>query len=297
MRREFGTLPSSDKLLVEESRVSLPPPEPLLRLLTRPLLRLLTRPRLRRPMNFLLNVALRSKGYNNYRSIVESGESWFVRRLATVSHGVCIDVGANLGEYSEELLLVGFDQVFAYEPHPAHGSSLGELSAAFPGRLHVIEKAVGECAGEASLLFNPNALSHASLSPEANDIAHIENTEKVAVRVVSLDEELQERGWQSIALLKIDTEGFEADVLKGSRRLLADCPPLVVQLEFGPHQLMRGQSLRYLSQFLGGYRVYQLLPFGNGVRPVNPDESDANFYYFSNFVFVRADFAGTLFPS
>lgn len=261
------------------------------------LVRLLSGPRFQNVARLLLNLALRLHGYNNYRSLEESGESWFVKRLATIDRGVCIDVGANVGEYSELLLLGGFDQVFAYEPHPAHQTNLDQLGAAFPGRLHVTGKAVGNSPGKVKLLFNSGALAHASLSAEVNAIPYVQNTESVEVQVVSLDQEFEKHKWQSIALLKIDTEGFEGEVLRGGRTLLATRPPLAVQIELNLHQLMREQSLRSLSKLLRGYRAFQLLPFENGVRPVNPDEPNANFYYFSNFVFVRADFAGTLFAN
>lgn len=261
------------------------------------LVRVLSRRRFKKVVRFLLNVALRSLGYNNYRSLEESGESWFIKRLAAVNGGVCIDVGANAGGYSEQLLLAGFDKVFAYEPHPAHRTNLDELGAAFPNKLHVTQKAVGDAPGHLNLLFNPAALSHASLSLEINDVPYVQNTEAVEVQIVTLDQESKKHSWQSIALLKIDTEGFEAEVLRGSEALLATLPPLAVQIEFNLHQLMKEQSLRSIGKLLDGYLAYQLLPFGNGVRSVGSDEADANFYYFSNFVFVRADFAKTLFPN
>lgn len=54
---------------------------------------------------FLLSHALSARGYNNYRNNQESGELFFIKEILAKSNPeLCIDVGANIGEYTKEIL-------------------------------------------------------------------------------------------------------------------------------------------------------------------------------------------------
>lgn len=85
--------------------------------------------------------------------------------------------------------------------------------------------------------------------------------------------------------LKIDSEGFELEILVGGKRLLTDGPVRVVQFEFGEHHLLRGQTLAQLAAQLPGYRVSRLAT-GRlvSVDPLQPMESIP---IFANYVAVR----------
>ena len=240
----------------------------------------------------LLSIALHGRGYNNYRSHEESGEAHLVRTLKRVDAlGTCVDVGANRGSFAELLLENGADRVFAFEPHPAHGRSLQALRDRFPDRLSISEAAVGATSGQADLFFNDAALSHASLAEDVNRISYVNNDKATRVRVTSVDDFVAEDALETVDFLKIDTEGYEHEVLIGARELLAHRPPKAVLLEFNQHQLVRGHSLLSLSEHLDGYRSFQLLRGDAGVRPAKAHTPEANIFHFSNFVFVREDVA------
>jgi hypothetical protein len=50
----------------------------------------------------MLSAALKAKGYNNYQSYVDSGEQYFLKNiLSEINPKVCVDVGANVGEYTK----------------------------------------------------------------------------------------------------------------------------------------------------------------------------------------------------
>ncbi len=240
----------------------------------------------------VMGVALQSRGYNNYMSHDESGEAHLVRSLKRIDAlGTCLDVGANQGSFAELMLGAGAGNVFAFEPHPVHRESLERLSICFPGKLSVIEAAVGATSGRADLLFNEFALSHASLAPEANEISYVNNGDSIPVRLTSIDDAVTELRLSSVDFLKIDTEGFEHEVLTGSTTLLKCQPPKAVLIEFNQHQLVRGHSLLSLSRHLPGYSCFQLLRGDSGVRVAEPHTPEANIFHFSNFVFVRQDVA------
>jgi FkbM family methyltransferase len=238
----------------------------------------------------LLNISLRAHGYNNYRSLRESGELHLIATLSRI--GVlenCLDVGANRGDYARALLNAGAVRLHAYEPHPDHAAALDQIAHDFPNRFFHHQIAISDQEGTAVLHFNRDALSHASLSQEMNQITYVTNAEQVAVSVATLDSELERVGLPSVSFLKIDTEGYEEDVLAGAREILEHRPPMAIQLEFNVHQLFRGHSLSSLSLHLSGFTGFQLLKDDAGVRRINPSTADANIFHYSNFVFIRND--------
>ena len=234
-------------------------------------------------------LALQTLGYNNYVSLAASGESEFIRRITKLgANGTAIDVGANTGSYSECLLEHGFLRVVAYEPHPAHVTPLEALRARFADRFEWYPVACGEASGTAELLFNPDALSHASLLSQANEIAYISNLDVISVPVEPLDTLMGAANIGEIDLLKLDVEGFEEMVLRGASDTLVRRRPRFVQLEFNVHQLLAGSSLLSLSRLIPGYSVGQLLQGSRGLREVRPMDASANVFAYSNFVFCRA---------
>jgi hypothetical protein len=55
--------------------------------------------------NKILDVALRCRGYNNFKDHKESGEQYFIQSiLQSMGPKVCVDVGANIGSYAAALL-------------------------------------------------------------------------------------------------------------------------------------------------------------------------------------------------
>lgn len=233
-------------------------------------------------------IALQALGYNNYVSLAASGESEFLRRITKLgANGTAIDVGANTGSYSECLLENGFRRVMAYEPHPAHADPLEALAARFADRFEWHPVACGEASGAAELLFNPNALSHASLLRQANEISYVSNLDAISVPVEPLDTLMDAANIGEIDLLKIDVEGFEEMVLRGASDTLVRRRPRFVQLEFNVHQLLAGSSLLRLSRLIPGYAAGQLLPESRGLRQVEPMDASANVFAYSNFVFCR----------
>jgi FkbM family methyltransferase len=153
-------------------------------------------------------------------------------------HGVMVDIGANIGvvslDWASRLPHVC---IHAYEPHPATFAVLSENVAAnhLELRMKILQQAVGRQAGtltlrsmaEGSMLTtacenSSNETSTASarvgsFCPEAGQwwgtIA-----DEFTVSTVSLDEVIERCAADgTVHLVKIDTEGAEADILEGAR--------------------------------------------------------------------------------
>jgi FkbM family methyltransferase len=232
----------------------------------------------------LYYLALRGQGFNNTYELDGSGEAWFVTHvLAHVSPSLCVDVGANQGDYSRMLLTQTSARVVAFEPLPACQAALAKLADDYSGRLTIVARAVGDQPGVMTIHYGDKS-ELASLCEEASAIDYVAevNTRVAPVTVTTLDEYLVDV--PQVDFVKIDTEGFEFEVLLGAQKLLGDRRPLFVQLEMNLHQLYRGHTLRSLGALLSGYAPFQLLP--RGMRRVNLDDPDANSFGYSNFVFA-----------
>jgi FkbM family methyltransferase len=238
--------------------------------------------------DFLLSHALSAKGYNNYRNNEESGELFFIKEILTkVQPKLCVDIGANNGDYSLEILKSTNAQVIAFEPLPTAFDLLKKNLLEFATRIQFEHMGVGAKEEELVINYNPNATSHASFSREVEEISYLDNQHKISVPVVSLDWYFEKYKIQEVDLVKIDVEGFESEVFKGAVKVFSQIRPRFIQMEFNWHQLFRNATLNSFAQQLTGYDTYQLLPQGWIKR--DPKDPYANIFSYSNFVFVRSD--------
>jgi FkbM family methyltransferase len=248
------------------------------------------KPELNGLTDFLLSETLKSRGYNNFRSSQESGESFFIKEiLSKTDPQLCIDVGANIGGVSVEILTETRSNVIAFEPLPIAFQQLVHNTAIFTDRIVLENCGIGSKESILPIHYNPEASAHASFSSEIQKIAYINNCQDLSVPITTLDSYFKSRNIHSVDFIKIDVEGFESEVFEGAKRVISEIQPRFIQIEFNWHQLFRSTSLYYFSQQVPDYYVYQLLP-DNWVRR-DPKDPLSNIFHFSNFVFVRPDCA------
>jgi FkbM family methyltransferase len=151
-------------------------------------------------------------------------EEQILRCWATAARGakIVLDVGANAGIYGLAALAVQPDVVVhAFEPTPEIASRLRE-TANLNGlaNLHVHEVAVLGEDGEAILRrFRGELGSNEGMNFVSHDVY---NSDAEHVQTVSLDHFCQDHLIDRIDLLKLDVQGQEYCVLKGSERLIRD---------------------------------------------------------------------------
>ncbi len=176
---------------------------------------------------------------------------------------IFMDVGANIGFISAVGAgLVGkTGEVHSFEPVPTYFQRLTDFSTANPDytiRTHPF--ALGEKPGQATIQINQNnnigwnTMVPGFMPPE-------DRKESISVPVRRLDDFIQEELIGHIALIKIDTEGFELPVLKGlSHYLTHQRPPIICEIAPRAYPL-QGHSLgelkAYMSEF--SYRAYSIV--------------------------------------
>jgi len=163
------------------------------------------------------------------------------------SYGIdlVIDVGANVGQYGEEIRRYGYrGRICSFEPVSSAFGYL-EKRAARDGNWTAVRAALGEA--NATLRMNVSGHSaSSSLLPMLGRLADVAPESKYVatedVSVARLDEAWDLQAYRSEnALLKLDTQGYEAMVLKGAAGVLSHIK--LIECELSTVALYDGQLL------------------------------------------------------
>jgi FkbM family methyltransferase len=207
---------------------------------------------------------LHAVGVLNYENHVVRGEQRFLTRFFERNPAaVVLDVGANVGQYSELAReLAPAAVVHAFEPHPV---SFAELTRV-PSRIGVVAHpvALGDTNGEIDIFdyADEAGSQHASAYREVIEDVRKRPSAVWKVPCKTLDEMAAEMGLDRIGLLKIDTEGYELPVLKGARGLIAANVIDVIQFEFNEMNVVSRVFMKDFFALLPNYRIYRLLTDG-----------------------------------
>lgn len=219
-----------------------------------------------RRLNWLLyRFSLSGLGVLNYQNEFISGEVVFLKKYLKGRKGALIDIGANCGNYVKMALEVNPGiRVYAFEPHPV---TFEKLKNRFGGHKNVtlINKGASNQEGRLKLYdyADNDGSTHASLYEGVIKEIHASSkTVAHEVDLVSLDKFVSESGIEEIALLKIDTEGNEFNVLKGASNLISSKKIKAIHFEFNEMNAVSRVFFKDMLELLKGYRCYRLLPHG-----------------------------------
>ncbi len=237
-----------------------------------------------------VNLALKLR--NQCRSIIkyhlgegkyldQNGEGWLAKKIAP-SASTFIDVGANLGEWSEifnqEMVTNGKGLLF--DPSPLAFASL-QSKFKTASHLELINAAVSDNVGEMTFYENPNSFDKSSLVGDRHDTTLI----KTQVKVTTLDIEVKNRNIPYIDFLKIDAEGYDLHVLRGATNLLQNQAIGIIQFEYIKAWAYASSTLIAALNLLNSHNYQVFLLKSSGLYNFNYDLYQDYFSY-SNFVAV-----------
>jgi FkbM family methyltransferase len=211
-----------------------------------------------------------------------NGERWLIEQIAPRSK-FFIDVGANIGNWSREFAsrMPGTARGIAFEPSPATAAELRVHLADYNG-VEIVECAISDRSGNATFYAETNCGETSSLIHSHSEI----NAKPLSVRVSTLDTEIAKRKIESVDLLKIDAEGFDYHVLRGSEDSLNNQKIDAIEFEYNSPWAESGATLAGAYAFLQakGYDVFLL----RGPRLFRIDPAYVGEYFrYSLFVAVR----------
>ncbi len=226
-------------------------------------------------------------GFQGRHGLSHAEERFLSRRLPAIANGVLFDVGANHGSYTRFLRRLSPEsRIHAFEPHPKTFASLQQRAAG--PLVTLVNMAVSDCGGTMQLYDFANAdgstqasLAQASVGMFDPDIV------SHAVEVTTIDAYMAKAGIDVIDFLKIDTEGFDINVLRGAKGALDKGAIKTIQFEFVPADIAMRVTMRDFFEILHGYKLFRLCLNG-GLMPLRHyDVKRCEVYVTHNIVALR----------
>ena len=194
-------------------------------------------------------------GLRIYRHTLPHGVDCFAdlqRRLRSQSVSVVFDVGANRGQSALEYLQKFPNaEIYCFEPVAATFQAL-QAATSNSRRVHAYQLGMGEAVGETTISANPEA-TLSSIKLKLPD-GHSE-----PIRLDTIAKFAENNSIETIDFLKIDTEGYEMEVLRGAESLLKLQRIRLIFIECEPvERFERFTSFSKLADYLGGfgYRLF-----------------------------------------
>jgi len=148
-----------------------------------------------------------------------------------VAPATVLDVGANAGQFARAAAEVFGCPVLSFEPLPEAADAFEENLADRP---EVVLHRVAVGAEEGTIAFYPHEYTLASSAlardPEAEDDVWTGEARPIDVPVARLDDLVSAAELASPVLLKLDVQGYEAQVLAGASATLAASDVVLVEL-------------------------------------------------------------------
>ena len=227
-----------------------------------PVFYVLNRPSLQFLAEIAYDFALRwngfAIGFQGRHGLSYAEEKFLEHRLATLGEGMLFDVGANHGSYTNFLRARSpRSLIHAFEPHPTTFSSL-QSRAAGP-LVTLVNMAVSDTTGTMQLFdfAEADGSTQASLARESVGMFD-SNTVSHTVQTTTLDAYMASNGIEQIDFLKIDTEGFDINVLRGATGALSRGAIKAIQFEFIPADIAMRVTMRDFFEVLREYRLFRL---------------------------------------
>ena len=204
---------------------------------------------------------------SNYAGLIEHTQERFLEECRGFAIDVILDVGANVGQFAQEIRKGGYHgHIISYEPLSSAHATLVATAASDP-LWDVAERcAVGASDGWAEINIAGNSYS-SSLLPmldlhrEAAPPSAYQGTEPC--RVITLDSYIARTCSDPTTVfgLKIDTQGYESQVLAGLRRNHDRVKVVVCEMSLAP-LYAHGPSMSELCRLLAelGYHCIALGP-------------------------------------
>ena len=218
----------------------------------------------------LLKLEIKNKTISNEK---------LLKNLIKIENPIILDIGANVGQ-----TIIKYQKLFpkakilSFEPSPEIFENLKKRFKNIEN-LYIYNLAFGS--EETNKTFYINERSHNSGFYKLQDGFKIKNfpDEKMSykgslnVKLTTLDNFVEEKKLNKIDILKIDTEGFEEEVLKGSLKTLKSNKIKYIELEIILGNVYKDKYFSFkniediLSQF--NFRLYAINKHGNLLQNPN----------------------------
>lgn len=210
-----------------------------------------------------------------------NGELWAIEQVAPSSR-FFVDVGANVGNWARAFAarMSSEPRGLLVEPSPEAVTAL-RLAIRTAGlySLDILQSAASDRVGNSSFFMEASCGETSSFLEEHS----LREAKKISVTTITLDNELSERKIDFVDFLKIDAEGHDFNILRGTQGYIEQNQIAAIQFEYNYPWQMVGSTLRSAFQFLEGYGYKVYLLKKGGLFKLRPD-TFGEYYAYSNFI-------------
>jgi FkbM family methyltransferase len=194
-------------------------------------------------------------------------EEGILRNLIDRLHPVAVlDVGANIGQYGRMLRGIGYEGlIISFEPLSSAHEKLTVEAAADSRWIVAPRAALGSAKGTIDINVSGNSVSSSVLPMKGAHLSNAPQSRYVATESVALErlDGLLPALFSGAGpiFLKMDTQGYEEEVLKGAAGILSGV--VAIQMEISLVPLYEGApTLVHIVIAMGelGYHLFQLIP-------------------------------------
>lgn len=166
----------------------------------------------------------------------------FVARLMRLIEwhdiGLVLDVGANRGQYAESLRMNGYkNKIISYEPLSDAFTQLERVASADP-LWEVRKMALGAVSGKSRINVAGNSTSSSLFNMLTTHEVAAPGSKYVgseAIELGTLESQWQSfKPWDGKVWLKIDTQGYESEVIKGANGILDQISCVQLEMSLVP---------------------------------------------------------------
>lgn len=212
------------------------------------------------------------RSFFSYRLKKERGEYFFIknilRKAISKEKPIFFDVGSNKNDYSN-MLLEFFDEpiIYAFEANPNIFSEIKKDT-----KIDNYNLALGSEEKDVYIYDYENKnITNSSKSTlhkkVLTDFFEKDKVKKILTKMITIDSFCKKNNINHIDFIKIDTEGNEFDILKGSKEMLDQDKINIIQFEFNKMNIISRVFLKDFYDLLKNYDFYRikekkLIPLG-----------------------------------
>jgi FkbM family methyltransferase len=220
--------------------------------------------------------------YAAYKAYADRAERQLLKKIL-FRGAVTVDVGANIGIYSEFLSrCVGpTGLVHSFEPSPENFRLLSTATRHL-SNVRLTQAVVGERSGKCKLYISDKLnVDHRAYKADGD------SRRAVPIQMVALDDYF--KSGQRVDLVKMDIQGYEVHALRGAQRVLQENPDINLLLEFWPAGLAQaGVSWEGLVGTLEGLNMDLTLVRTGGLVPFDASKVRTDVSWYVNLFAHRA---------
>jgi len=217
-----------------------------------------------------------------------NGEYWLLKELIQTRHEgqVFLDVGANKGDWSAHALALSQQKsmrikIHCFEPTSVTRALLTSRYAAVDN-ITVHATALSSERGQEKFYSGSDYAGTNSLSPISGQRVEL-------VEVSTIDHFMQALEIKKIAMCKIDTEGYDFQVLLGAQQALLSGAIEIIQFEYNWRWLINHACLRDVFSLIKNspYRFGKLV--GTRIEFYEAWHFELDRFFENNYVLIRTD--------